>query len=193
MIDEAARFAQDVLAPINRIGDSLGARFQDGAVLMPEPFRAAYRQYIDGGWTQLTAPREFGGQGAPLVLAVAVEEIGFGANIAFMLCPLLARGAAEALEASASKALQERLLPKIVSGEWTGTMNLTEPQAGSDLAAIRTRATPDGDHYRISGQKIFITYGEHDLAPNIVHLVLARIDGAPPGSRASRCSRCPSS
>ena len=181
VIDAAARFAQDVLAPINRIGDSLGASFHDGAVQMPEQFRSAYRQLVDGGWTQLTAAPEFGGQGAPLVLAVAVEEIGFGANVAFMLCPLLARGAAEALEAVASPSLQARLLPMIVSGEWTGTMNLTEPQAGSDLAAIRARATPDGDHYRISGQKIFITYGEHDLAPNIVHLVLARIDGAAPG------------
>jgi len=181
VIDAAARFAQDVLAPINRIGDSLGASFHDGAVQMPAQFRSAYRQLVDGGWTQLTAAPEFGGQGAPLVLAVAVEEIGFGANVAFMLCPLLARGAAEALEAVASPSLQARLLPMIVSGEWTGTMNLTEPQAGSDLAAIRARATPDGDHYRISGQKIFITYGEHDLAPNIVHLVLARIDGAAPG------------
>ena len=181
VIEQAARFAQDVLAPINRIGDSIGASFRDGAVQMPAQFRSAYSQFIEGGWTQLTAAPEFGGQGAPLVLAVAVEEIGFGANLAFMLCPLLARGAGEALEAVASPALQARLLPKMVQGEWTGTMNLTEPQAGSDLAAIRARATPDGDHYRITGQKIFITYGEHDLAPNIVHLVLARIDGAAPG------------
>ena len=183
VLDEAARFAQDVLAPINRIGDSVGARFSDGAVHMPPQFVSAYQQYTGGGWTQLAAPPEFGGQGAPLVLAVAVEELGFGANVAFMLCPLLARGAAEALEAVASEQLQARLLPKIVSGEWTGTMNLTEPQAGSDLGLIRARATPDGDFYRISGQKIFITYGEHDLAANIVHLVLARIDGAPAGTK----------
>ena len=183
VIDEAARFAQDVLAPINRVGDSSGASFHDGVVQMPAGFRHAYQQYIEGGWTQLAAPPEFGGQGAPLLLAVAVEEIGFGANVAFMLCPLLARGAAEALEAVASASLQALLLPKIVSGEWTGTMNLTEPQAGSDLGAIRARATADGDSYRISGQKIFITYGEHDLAPNIVHLVLARIDGAPAGTK----------
>jgi alkylation response protein AidB-like acyl-CoA dehydrogenase len=181
VIDEAARFSQDVLAPINRLGDSVGASFSDGAVHMPEQFRTAYKQYIEGGWTQLGAAPQFGGQGAPLVLSVAVEEIGFGANVAFMLCPLLARGAAEALEDVASPLLQQQLLPKLVSGEWTGTMNLTEPQAGSDLAAIRARATPDGDYYRISGQKIFITYGEHDLTPNIVHLVLARIDGAAPG------------
>ena len=183
VLDEAARFSQDVLAPINRIGDSIGAVYRDGAVTMPQQFRSAYQQYIDGGWTQLAATPAFGGQGAPLVLAVAVEEIGFGANVAFMLCPLLARGASEALEAVASPALQAQLLPKMVQGEWTGTMNLTEPHAGSDLAAIRTRATPDGDHYRISGQKIFISYGEHDLAANIVHLVLARIDGAPPGTK----------
>jgi len=181
VLHEAGRFAEQVLAPINRIGDTLGARFADGTVQMPAQFRSAYRQYVEGGWTQLAAPTEFGGQGAPLVLAVAVEEMGFGANVAFMLCPLLARGAADALEVAASAPLQAQLLPKIVSGEWTGTMNLTEPQAGSDLALIRTRAVPEGDHYRISGQKIFITYGEHDLAPNIVHLVLARIDGAPPG------------
>ncbi len=183
VLEEAARFAQDVLAPINRLGDDVGASFRDGAVLMPPQFRAAYKQYTEGGWTSLTAAPEFGGQGAPLVLAVAVEELGFGANVAFMLCPLLARGAGDALEAVASRQLQAQLLPKMVQGEWTGTMNLTEPQAGSDLAAIRTRATPEADHYRLRGQKIFITYGEHDLAPNIVHLVLARIDGAPAGTK----------
>jgi alkylation response protein AidB-like acyl-CoA dehydrogenase len=181
VIDEAARFAQDVLAPINRLGDEVGASYHDGAVQMPQPFRDAYRQYVDGGWTQLSAAPEFGGQGAPQVLAAAVEEIGSGANVSFMLCPLLSRGAADALEIKASPQLQALLLPKLVSGEWAGTMNLTEPQAGSDLAAIRTHATPEGEHYRISGQKIFITYGEHDLTPNIVHLVLARIDGAVPG------------
>jgi alkylation response protein AidB-like acyl-CoA dehydrogenase len=181
VIDEAARFAQDVLAPINRLGDDIGASYHDGTVQMPQPFRDAYKQYVDGGWTQLAAAPEFGGQGAPLVLAVAIEEIGSGANVSFMLCPLLSRGAAEALELKASAPLQALLLRKLVSGEWAGTMNLTEPQAGSDLAAIRTHATPEGEHYRISGQKIFITYGEHDLTPNIVHLVLARIDGAVPG------------
>jgi alkylation response protein AidB-like acyl-CoA dehydrogenase len=181
VIDEAARFAQDVLAPINRVGDSIGASYRDGSVQMPAPFHDAYRQYVEGGWTQMSAAPQFGGQGAPQVLAVAIEEIGSAANVSFMLCPLLSRGAAEALELRASEPLQAMLLPKIVSGEWTGTMNLTEPQAGSDLAAIRTRAVPEGEHYRISGQKIFITYGEHDLAANIVHLVLARIDGAPPG------------
>ncbi|HEX4023763.1 MAG TPA: acyl-CoA dehydrogenase family protein, partial [Steroidobacteraceae bacterium] len=183
VLDEAARFAETVLAPINRLGDLSGARFADGAVQMPEPFRDAYRRFVEGGWPQMTADAAHGGQGAPIVLAAASEEIWSGANLAFTLCPLLGRGAAEALEHHASPALAARVLPHLVSGRWTGTMNLTEPQAGSDLAAIRTRAIPEGDHYRISGQKIFITYGEHDLAENILHLVLGRIDGAPPGVR----------
>jgi alkylation response protein AidB-like acyl-CoA dehydrogenase len=181
VLDEAAKFSQDILEPLNRSGDSGGAVWHEGAVTMPAGFRTAYRRYVEGGWTLLTAPTELGGQDAPRILAAAVEEIGIGANVAFSLCPLLSRGAAEALEACASEALQQLLLPKLIQGEWTGTMNLTEAQAGSDLAAIRTRATPDGDHYRIKGQKIFITYGEHDLAPNIIHMVLARIDGAPAG------------
>ncbi|HWG75856.1 MAG TPA: acyl-CoA dehydrogenase [Steroidobacteraceae bacterium] len=181
ILEEAARFAQQVLAPINRLGDQVGASFRDGRVQMPAQFRDAYRQFVEGGWPTLTAATEHGGQGQPLVLAAAVEEIWSGANVAFTLCPLLARGAVESLERNASPELAVRLLPNLVSGRWTGTMNLTEPQAGSDLAAIRTRATPEGDHYRLSGQKIFITYGEHDMAENIVHMVLARIDGAPPG------------
>jgi 3-(methylsulfanyl)propanoyl-CoA dehydrogenase len=183
VLDEAGRFAEQVLAPINRLGDQAGARFQDGKVLMPPEFRAAYRQFVDAGWPQMTAGVEYGGQGQPLVLALATEELWFGANVAFMLCPLLGRGAVEALERNGAAPLTTRLLPAMVSGQWTGTMNLTEAQAGSDLAAIRTRATPEGDHYRLSGQKIFITYGEHDMAENIVHMVLARIDGAPPGVR----------
>ena len=181
VLDEAARFGEEVLAPINALGDTRGAEYRDGGVHMPEQFRDAYAKFIAAGWPQLSAPADRGGQGAPLVLAVACEEIWFGANLAFMLCPQLSRGGVEALEAVATPALQNLLLPKLVSGEWTGTMNLTEPQAGSDLALIRTRARADGDNYRISGQKIFITYGDHDMAENIVHLLLARIDGAPPG------------
>ncbi len=183
ILEEAARFGEQVLAPINVLGDSQGAQFRDGQVAMPEAFRQAYAQFVAAGWPQLSAAVERGGQGAPLAVAIAAEEIWFGANMAFMLCPQLSRGALDALEVAASPALQSLLLPKMVSGEWTGTMNLTEPQAGSDLAAIRTRARPEGDHYRISGQKIFITYGEHDMAENIVHLLLARIEGAPPGVR----------
>jgi alkylation response protein AidB-like acyl-CoA dehydrogenase len=181
VLEQAAKFAQDVLAPLNRSGDRTGAAWDDGAVRMPSGFKAAYKQYVEDGWGSLTVSAEHEGQGAPLVLSAAVEEIGFGANNAFTLCPLLSRSAAEALAAVAAKPLQELLLAKMIRGEWTGTMNLTEPQAGSDLAAIRSRAAPDGDHYRIKGQKIFITYGEHDLTPNIVHLVLARIEGAPAG------------
>jgi len=181
VLDEAARFGEQVLAPINALGDQRGAQYRDGGVHMPEEFRDAYAKFIAAGWPQLSAPADRGGQGAPLVLAVACEEIWFGSNLAFMLCPQLSRGGVDALEAVATPELQEMLLPKLVSGEWSGTMNLTEPQAGSDLALIRTRARADGDHYRISGQKIFITYGDHDMAANIVHLLLARIDGAPPG------------
>lgn len=183
VLEEAARFAEQVLAPINRLGDRVGARFEDGKVHMPPEFRAAYQQFAEAGWPQMTASVQHGGQGQPLVLAVATEELWFGANVAFMLCPLLGRGAVESLEHNAAASLAERLLPAMVSGRWTGTMNLTEPQAGSDLAAIRMRATPEGDHYRLTGQKIFITYGEHDMAENIVHMVLARIDGAPAGVR----------
>jgi alkylation response protein AidB-like acyl-CoA dehydrogenase len=183
ILEEAARFGEEVLAPINVLGDTRGAQYRDGRVQMPEEFRAAYAQFVAAGWPQLSAPAEHGGQGAPLALAVAAEEIWFGANLAFMLCPQLSRGALDALELVAAPALQKLLVPKLVTGEWTGTMNLTEPQAGSDLAAIRTRARAEGDHYRISGQKIFITYGEHDMAENIVHLLLARIEGAPAGTK----------
>jgi alkylation response protein AidB-like acyl-CoA dehydrogenase len=181
ILEEAARFGQEVLAPINVLGDTRGAQYRDGTVHMPEEFREAYAKFVAAGWPQLSASTERGGQGAPLVLAVAAEEIWFGSNLAFMLCPQLSRGGVDALEAVATPALQALLLPKLISGEWTGTMNLTEPQAGSDLALIRTRARADGAHYRINGQKIFITYGEHDMAENIVHLLLARIDGAPAG------------
>jgi alkylation response protein AidB-like acyl-CoA dehydrogenase len=183
VLEEAARFAEQVLAPINRLGDRIGARFENGHVHMPPQFREAYRQFVDAGWPQMAANVEHGGQGQPLILAIATEELWVGANLAFMLCPLLGRGAVESLERNAAAPLAARLLPPLITGQWTGTMNLTEPQAGSDLAAIRTRATPEGDHYRLSGQKIFITYGDHDMAENIVHMVLARIDGAPAGVR----------
>ncbi len=183
ILEEAARFGEEVLAPINALGDARGAQYRDGTVHMPPEFRDAYAKFVAAGWPQLSAPAARGGQGAPLVLAVAAEEIWFGANLAFMLCPQLSRGGVDALETVASPQLQAMLLPKLISGEWTGTMNLTEPQAGSDLGLIRTRARAEGDHYRISGQKIFITYGEHDMADNIVHLLLARIEGAPPGVR----------
>jgi len=181
ILEEAGKFATEILEPLNRVGDREGSTWSAEGVKTASGFREAYQRYVSDGWPLLGVPVEHGGQGAPLALATAVEEIWFGANVAFILCPQLSRGAVEALALAASAELRERFLPRLVTGEWTGTMNLTEPQAGSDLAAIRTRAVPDGDHYRLFGQKIFITYGEHDLAENIVHLVLARVEGAPPG------------
>lgn len=181
VLNAAARFASEVLDPINSVGDREGARLGAAGVTLPAAFHSAYQQFVEDGWPQLAADPAIGGQGAPLALATAVEEIWFGANMAFMLCPMLSRAAIEALQIAGSESLRAQYLPKLLRGEWSGTMNLTEPQAGSDLAAIRTRAVPDGDHYRLFGQKIFITYGEHDLTDNIVHLVLARIDGAPAG------------
>jgi alkylation response protein AidB-like acyl-CoA dehydrogenase len=181
ILEEAGKFASEILEPLNSVGDREGAKWSPEGVTTATGFRAAYQRYVSDGWPLLGVDAKHGGQGAPLALATAVEEIWFGVNVAFMLCPQLGRGAVEALALAGSDALRERFLPRMISGEWTGTMNLTEPQAGSDLAAIRTRAVPEGDHYRVFGQKIFITYGEHDLAENIVHLVLARIEGAPAG------------
>jgi acyl-CoA dehydrogenase len=181
ILEEAGKFASNVLDPLYKSADREGARWSAEGVVTPQGFKAAYRQFVEGGWPGLRARPEHGGQGMPTVLGTAVEELWAGANLSFKLCPMLTQGAVEALEHFGTEAQQARYLEKMVSGEWTGTMNLTEPQAGSDLAAIRTRAVPTGDHYRLFGQKIFITYGEHDLAPNIIHMVLARIDGAPPG------------
>ena len=181
VLAEADRFASGVLAPINRSGDREGARWTAAGVVTAPGFQAAYRQYAQGGWPQLSIDAEHGGQGAPQVLGTAVEEIWCGANVAFMLCPLLSRGAIEALLLVGAPELKRIFLPKMTTGQWTGTMNLSESQAGSDLGAIRMRAAPAGEHFLLSGQKIYITYGDHDLAENIVHLALARIDGAPPG------------
>jgi len=188
ILSESARFAEGVLEPINRSGDEEGAHWSEQGVHSAKGFREAYRQFIAGGWPQLRAPAEIGGQGMPLILATAVQETWASANLAFKLCPMLTYGAIHALEITAAPELKQRYLPKMVIGEWTGTMVLTEPQAGSDLALIRTRAVPQGgdlavDEFRLFGQKIFITWGEHDLTENIVHMVLARIDGAPEGVR----------
>ncbi len=188
ILSESARFAEGVLEPINRSGDDEGAHWSEQGVHSAKGFREAYRQFIAGGWPQLRAPAEIGGQGMPLILATAVQETWASANLAFKLCPMLTYGAIHALEITAAPELKQRYLPKMVTGEWTGTMVLTEPQAGSDLALIRTRAVPQGgdlavDEFRLFGQKIFITWGEHDLTENIVHMVLARIDGAPEGVR----------
>ena len=181
ILEEAAKFAAGVLDPLNRSGDEEGSQWQDGAVRTPKGFQQAYRQYVEGGWPALPFEPEWGGQGLPKLVATAVEEMLTSANMSFSLCPLLTQGAIHALELCGSEALKKTFLGKMIEGTWTGTMNLTEPQAGSDLALVRTKAVPEGNHYRISGQKIFITYGEHDLAENIVHLVLARTPDAPEG------------
>ena len=189
VLEENARFSREVLAPLNRSGDVEGARWQDGGkVSTPEGFREAYEQFVAGGWNALQFPAEFGGQGLPKLVATPVMEMWKSANMAFSLCPLLTAGAVEALLLTGTEAQKQTYLPKMVEGSWSGTMNLTEPQAGSDLALLRTRAEPAEDpslgaHYRIQGQKIFITYGEQDLTENIIHLVLARTPGAPEGVR----------
>src|SRR5688572_18409641 len=183
VLGEAARFAETVLEPLCKSGDREGARWSAAGVIMPEGFKEAYQQFCDNGWSGLRGKVEFGGQGVPAALGTAVEELWAASNLAFKLCPMLTLGAIEAIEHFGTPQQKQLYLPKMVRGEWTGTMNLTEPQAGSDLAQVRTRAKPEGTNYRIFGQKIFITYGEHDLTPNIEHMVLARIDGAPPGVR----------
>jgi alkylation response protein AidB-like acyl-CoA dehydrogenase len=183
VLEEAAKFAEVILEPLCKSGDREGARWSPNGVTMPAGFKDAYQQFCDSGWPALRARPEFGGQGVPAVLGTAVEEIWAASNLAFKLCPMLTQGAIEAIQHFSSPEQKQLFLPKMVSGEWTGTMNLTEPQAGSDLAQVRTRAVPAGPNYRIYGQKIFITYGEHDLTSNIVHMVLARIEGAPPGVR----------
>ena len=180
---EAGRFAGEVLAPLNSTGDRQGCRWFDGKVATPDGFPAAYQQFIEGGWHSMPASTDIGGQGMPALVSSAVAEMWKSANLAFSLCQMLTMGAVEALVNHASDTLKQRFLPKMVAGEWTGTMNLTEPQAGSDLSAVRTRAEPDGDHYRLSGSKIFITWGEHDVAENVIHLVLARLPDAPEGTR----------
>jgi len=181
ILEEAAKFASGVLDPLNRTGDTEGSRWKDGAVTTPTGFKDAYRQYAEGGWAALPVASEWGGQGLPRAVSTPVEEMWCSANMSFSLCPMLTQGAIHAIELRGSEALQRAFLPKMASGEWTGTMNLTEPQAGSDLALLKTRAVREGDHYRISGQKIFITFGEHDFTENIVHLVLARTPDAPAG------------
>ena len=181
ILEQASKFASEVLDPINHIGDQEGSIWSDGAVKTPKGFKAAYQQYVEGGWGALPFDAAVGGQGLPKLMATAVEEMLTSSNMSFSLCPLLTQGAIHALELCGSDALKDTYLAKMIQGSWTGTMNLTEPQAGSDLALVRTRAVPQADHYKISGQKIFITYGEHDLSENIVHLVLARTPQAPEG------------
>ena len=181
VLDEAAKFATGVLDPLNHTGDKTGARFADGSVTTPPGFKEAYRQFIAGGWNGLSGEAAYGGQGLPHVVSMPVQEMWNSANMAFCLCPMLTSGVLEALKLKGTPGQKEKFLHKLTAGEWTGTMNLTEPQAGSDLSAVRTRAVPEDDHYRLHGTKIFITWGEHDMAANIVHLVLARTPDAPEG------------
>ena len=181
ILEESARFTAEVLAPLNVVGDREGCTWTEEGVKTPAGWPEAYSRFVENGWGSLSFNPEYGGQGLPMTVSAAVQEMWHSANMAFGLCPLLTQGAVDAIEHHASDELKRTYLPNMVAGAWSGTMNLTEPQAGSDLAAVRTKAVPEGDHYRISGQKIYITYGEHDLGENIVHLVLARLPDAPEG------------
>ena len=184
VLEEAGKFASDVLAPLNKVGDEHGIKLEGGKVTTAPGWPDAYKRWTEGGWNAVSGPEDFGGQGLPLAINAACTEIWSAANVAFGLCPLLTASAIEALDAHGSDELKKIYLEKLVSGEWTGTMQLTEPQAGSDVGALRTRAEkqPDGT-YRIKGTKIFITYGEHDMTDNIVHFVLARLPDAPAGTK----------
>jgi alkylation response protein AidB-like acyl-CoA dehydrogenase len=189
VLEECGRFMSEVVAPLNRIGDTEGSRWQpDQQVVTPTGFKQAYARYVDAGWAAVPFPTEYGGGAFPWVVGVAMQEMLTAANMAFSLCPLLTQGAIDALLHYGDEIQQQTFLPKMVTGEWTGTMNLTEAQAGSDVGALTTRARPQDDGtYRITGQKIFITYGEHDMASQIVHLVLARTPGAPAGTKGISC------
>src|SRR5215469_9258464 len=184
VLAEAGKFANDILSPLNAIGDRDGARFKDGAVTTAPGWKEAYRAWAQAGWNAVAAPAQWGGQELPHALNAACIEMWNSATMAFGLGPVLTMAAIDALHAHGSDELKRTYLPKLVSGEWAGTMQLTEPHAGSDVGALRTRAERAGDgSYRLKGQKIFITYGEHDLTDNIIHLVLARLADAPPGTR----------
>jgi 3-(methylthio)propanoyl-CoA dehydrogenase len=181
ILEEAGSFATGVLDPLNRVADVEGCTFDNGKVTTPKGFKEAYKKFADAGWIGLPVPDEYGGQGLPQLLLGPTLEMWNAANIGFANGPLLNQGAIEAIELVGSHEQKQKWIPNLVSGKWTGTMNLTEPQAGSDLAQVRTKAVPEGDHYLLTGEKIFITFGEHDMAENIVHLVLARLPDAPEG------------
>jgi alkylation response protein AidB-like acyl-CoA dehydrogenase len=189
LLEQCGDFMGSVVAPTNRVGDTVGAQHQpDGSVIMPKEITAAYKKLVDAGWTSIPFPEEFGGGGFPSSVGVAIQEMMQGSNMAFALCPLLTQGAIDALLHYGSAEQKATYLPKMVSGEWTGTMNLTEPQAGTDVGALTTRAVPNADGtFAITGQKIFITFGEHDMSEQIVHLVLARTPGAPAGTKGISC------
>lgn len=184
VLEEAGKFATDQIAPLNKNADMIGAKLENAVVTTVPGFKETYKAWCEGGWNAIAGPEEYGGQGLPNMLAIAASEMWNSASMAFGLCPLLTIGAIEALDKHGSQELKDGYLAKLVSGEWSGTMNLTEPQCGSDLAALKTRAEPTGDgSYKIYGQKIFITFGEHDMTDNICHLVLARLPDAPAGTR----------
>ena len=191
-VAEAARFITEVFGPLNTIGDRQGTRLVDGKVVTPDGWAEAYRKFVDAGWGALPFDTEFGGGGFPDLIGIVLQEMMVACNMSFSLCPLLTQGAIHALEEVADAELTEQYLSKLVTGEWTGTMNLTEPEAGSDVGALRTKAVPNGDgSWRITGNKIFITYGEHEMTDNIVHLVLARTPDAPPGTKGISCFLVP--
>src|ERR1043165_8254557 len=185
ILEEAAKLAEEVVQPLNRVGDMEGCkRNAVGSVTTPTGFKEAYKQYADGGWMGISVPAEYGGQGLPGTLTVMINELLGGANIAFSMYPGLTQGAIAALLHHGSAEIKKKYLPNMTSGKWTGTMNLTEPHCGTDLGLARTKAVKQGDgSYKITGTKIFISSGEHDMAENIIHLVLARIEGAPAGTR----------
>lgn len=184
ILDEAGKFSGGVFAPLNAVGDQQGAALENGVVRLPDGFRDAYQGFVEAGWNCISGSPEYEGMGLPYVLQLAVQEMMTSANMAFSLCPMLTQGAIEALSAHGTDDQKNVYLPKLISGEWSGTMNLTEPQAGSDVGALRSKAEPQADgSYRIKGQKIYITWGEHECADNIIHLVLARLPDAPAGTR----------
>jgi alkylation response protein AidB-like acyl-CoA dehydrogenase len=192
VLEECAKFNEGVVAPLNRDGDINPSSWQGGTVTTTPGFKAAFKQFGEGGWQGLQHPTDFGGQGLPKTIAAACTEMLNSANLSFALCPLLTDGAIEALLTAGTQEQQQHYIPHFIDGSWTGTMNLTEPQAGSDLAQVRTRAEPQPDgSYKLFGTKIFITYGEHDMADNIVHLVLARVTGAPEGVKGISLFICP--
>ena len=183
VLEEAGKFATGVLEPLNEVGDNQGAACDDNAVTETPGFAAAYQQFVEGGWASLPCNPEFGGMGLPHAVNIATTEMWSSSNLSFALCPMLTQGAINSIESHGSDELKATYLEKMISGEWTGTMNLTEPQAGSDLSVVRTKAVPEGDHYRLTGTKIFITWGDHQMTENVIHLVLARTPDAPEGVR----------
>lgn len=183
VLEEANKLARDVLAPLNAPGDRAGSRIENGVVRTPDGFKQAYGQFTQGGWNGVPFDPDYGGQGLPWLVQQALAEMWQSANMSFGLCPLLTQGAIELLHAHGTAEQKSLYLPRMIAGDWTGTMNLTEPQAGSDVGAVKTRAVPEGDHYRITGQKIYITYGDHDWTDNVIHMVLARLPDAPEGTK----------